>query len=270
MQFFPALSHTIAFLPFSHSILLLSFHSSFHLTCQFSIFGFTLTPFPPLHLPAFLPARNIFVSKHNVSIYLSLSHFLIFFLFLSVPLLFRVPLLSSTVVSNFLHFDFLFASPLECVFRFALHNPFQWHLHLVFLLLFPPLQLSNYNFPLGEGGGGGGGGGLPSLFGGIIFVSYSEQLPSRSSVPSMASIPTASTATFLARITISMDSTSRVSISLSVHCDIFCHVFHYPIPSIIVKTADTAEDTSVLRQRLALSWLLNICCYNIRSTIMNL
>ena len=153
MQFFPALSHTIAFLPFSHSILLLSFHSSFHLTCQFSIFGFTLTPFPPLHLPAFLPARNIFVSKHNVSIYLSLSHFLIFFLFLSVPLLFRVPLLSSTVVSNFLHFDFLFASPLECVFRFALHNPFQWHLHLVFLLLFPPLQLSNYNFPLGEGGG---------------------------------------------------------------------------------------------------------------------
>ena len=37
----------------------------------------------------------------------------------------------------------------QCVFSVVIHVPFQWHLHLVFPL-FPPLQISNFNFPLCE------------------------------------------------------------------------------------------------------------------------
>ena len=66
LQFFPISSRSftyyIAPLPSSHSIFLLSLHSSFHLTLQFSIFGFTSTSLPPLHLPAFFPA-NFFLGS---------------------------------------------------------------------------------------------------------------------------------------------------------------------------------------------------------------
>ena len=59
-QIFPTPSRSVTYyiapLSSSHSIFLLSFHSLFHLTQQFSILSFTLISFPPLHLPAFLPA----------------------------------------------------------------------------------------------------------------------------------------------------------------------------------------------------------------------
>ena len=53
--------------PLSHILYktppILSFHSSFHLTLQLSIFGFTSTSFPPLHLPVFLTAVPVLYSS---------------------------------------------------------------------------------------------------------------------------------------------------------------------------------------------------------------
>ena len=55
---------------------------------------------------------------------------------------------------------------------------------------------------------------------------------------------------------------------ISPHHDLFSHIFHvFLIPSVLVKTVDTAEDTSVGRQRSTrpLIWAL-LFLFNVNDT----